>query len=262
MLAEQVLIQARIPFTLILDQDLSGLSPALTNVLVLPDSECLSDEQLDTVRKYVEAGGGLIVIGHAGFYDSWRRSRVTPGLQDLVGWHMTAANQGQKTAAQDATQLVPDSLFRNEYGRGRVVYIPELAFDGPLPAFDVYFTIGAEFLKRPKNWKELVDAVDWAARSNLAMRVSGPDFLGANLVEQRQKQRRIVHLVNYNASKSPSIEKIEVSCAVPDGKSASAVKYYSPASDSFDALNFRMQGSEAVFTIPKLNTYGVAVVSW
>jgi hypothetical protein len=259
-LAEQALIQARIPFTLILDEDLSLLSAATCKVLILPDSECLSDEQLSAVRKYVEAGGGLIVTGQAGFYDSWRRSRVTPGLEDLVGWHPARATQRKQFTA--AEQLTPESLLRNEFGRGRVVYIPELAFDGPLPAFDIYFTIGSNFLKRPKNWKELVDAVDWAARKDLAMRVAGPDFLGANLVEQPERRCRLVHLVNYNPGMVPEIENIEIKCTVPEGNSARNVSFYSLASESSIPLQFQMQGPEAVFTIPKMSTYCAAMVNW
>ncbi|MGC2161988.1 MAG: alpha-amylase family protein [Silvibacterium sp.] len=258
-LVEQTLIQARIPFTLIFDEDLSQLSLSTCKVFILPDSECLSDEQIAAVRKYVDAGGGLIATGRAGLYDSWRRSRVTPGLQDLVGWQAPAAVRGQQMSMAN---LTPDSLLRKEFGRGRVVYIPEIIFDGPLPTFDPYFTINTNFWKRPKNWKELVDAVDWAAQNDLAMRVDGPDFLGANLVEQREKRRRLVHLVNYNTAQVPFIENIEVKCAVPEGNSARTVRLYSPASDAYDTLNFRMQGADALFTVPKLNTYCMVTVSW
>ena len=248
-LAEQSLIQSRTPFTLVFEQGLSQLSPSTCKVLILPESHCLSDEQLALLRKYVEAGGGLIVIGQSGFYDPWRRSRVTPGLADLVGW-------------RSPKSLTPNAAFRNEFARGRVVYIPELIFNGPLPAFDVYFTIGTNFWKRPSNNKELLDAVEWAARSDLAMRVTGPDFLAANLVEQAEKSRRLIHLVNLNAAKVPQLENTEVRCAIPEGKSARTVKLYSPASSSFELLNLQMQGSNAVFTVPKLSTYCVATVDW
>jgi hypothetical protein len=248
-LAEQSLIQSRTPFTLVFEQGLSHLAPATCKVLILPESQCISDEQLALLRKYVEAGGGLIVIGQSGFYDPWRRSRVTPGLANLVGW-------------RSPKSLTPNAAFRNEFARGRVVYIPELTFDGPLPAFDVYFTIGTVFWKRPSNNKELLDAVDWAARNDLAMRVTGPDFLAANLVEQAEKQRRLIHLVNLNVGKVPRIENIEVRCAIPGGKSARTVKLYSPASASFDLLKFQMQGSDAVFTVSKLKTYCVATIEW
>jgi hypothetical protein len=220
----------------------------------------LSDEQIAAVRKYVDAGGGLIVTGRTGFYDSWRRSRVTPGLQDLVGWRATASTPMNPMA--NAALIAPDSTSRNEFGHGRVAYIPELVFDGPLPAFDIFFTIGTNFLKRPKNWKELVDSVDWAARNDLAMRVTGPDFLGANLVEQPDKRRRLVHLVNYNASNTPAIENIEIKCALPQSSSARSVSLYSLASENPTPLQFQMQGTAAVFSVPKMNTYSVAMINW
>ena len=45
-LVEQALIQAKVPFHLIFDEHLSDLSPAICKVLILPNSECLTDHQL------------------------------------------------------------------------------------------------------------------------------------------------------------------------------------------------------------------------
>src|SRR6185437_12036388 len=71
-LVEQALIQAKIPFHAIFDEQLSRLSPSTCKVIILPDSECLSDEQIAWIRKFVDAGGGLIVTEQAGLYDTWR----------------------------------------------------------------------------------------------------------------------------------------------------------------------------------------------
>lgn len=81
-LTEQTLIQGRIPFVLIFDEQLVDLSRF--PVVILPDSECLSDAQLASIRRYVEDGGGLVVLGQAGLYDEWRRTRPHPGLEGLV----------------------------------------------------------------------------------------------------------------------------------------------------------------------------------
>jgi hypothetical protein len=151
---------------------------------------------------------------------------------------------------------------RKKLGQGRVAYFPEIEFDGPLPRPQPYFPIGAEFWKRPKNWKELVDAVYWAAQDAMPLRVLGPDFLGVNLVEQARKRRRLVHLVNYNTKNVPYVENIEVRCVVPEGKPTGVVRLYAPDLDTYDTLTFRMQGSEVVFTVPKLNTYCMVAVSW
>jgi hypothetical protein len=231
----------------------------MCKVLILPDSECLSDEQLASIRRYVEGGGGLVATEQAGLYDSWRRLRVKPGLQGLVDRQVPAVGYEEEVGAAQHNAGPP---VRKEFGQGRVVYFPGLEFDGPLPPPEPYFSIGTEFWKRPKNWKELVDAVSWAAQGDVQLQVSGPDFLGANLVEQPEKRRRLVHLVNYSTSNIPSIEKIEVKCAVPEGEPAITVRLYSADLDTYDTLNFQMQGSEALFTVPKLNAYCVVAVSW
>ncbi|MGO8718783.1 MAG: hypothetical protein ACLQMO_06145 [Acidobacteriaceae bacterium] len=258
-LVEQALIQARVPFHLLFDAHLRDLSPALCKVLILPDSECLSDEQLASIRRFVEAGGGLIATEESGLYDQWRRLRVKPGLEGLVdGQAPAAAYQEEVTMAQ----IAAGAPTRKQVGQGRVVYFPGIEFDGAMPTAESYFTIGPKFWKRPKNWQELLDAVTWAAQGDIPLQVDGPDFLAANLVEQPEKRRRLVHLVNYNPREMPSIENITVKCAVPEGKSANAVTLYSVHSDTGDAIDFRMQGENAVFSVPRLNTYGMVAVSW
>lgn len=256
-LVEQSLIQARIPFRLIFDEHLAGLSPATCAVLVLPNSECLSEEQLTAIRRYVEAGGGLVSTEQTGLYDSWRRIRVEPGLKGLAEGQASAmARAGTDAPKPDLTAL------RKTYGRGRAAYIPVIEFDGPEPPDQPYFTLGPEFWKRPKNWNDLVDAVSWAASNKLPVQVAGPEFLGMNLVEQSTKRRRIIHLVNYNAERSPSPGNIVIRCATPEGKAATAVRFYSPDLENDKALDFHIQGAEAVFAVSALNVYGVVVVSW
>ena len=78
-----------------------------------------------------------------------------------------------------------------------------------------------------------------------------------NLTAQPGKRRRIVHFVNYDTKNFPSIENIDVRCAVPQGQAASAVKFFAAIPETEVALDFHRQGSEAVFTVPKINAYGV-----
>jgi len=258
-LVEQALIQARVPFHLIFDEHLEHLSPSLCKVLILPDSECLSDAQLAAIRRFAEAGGGLIATEQAGLYDEWRRLRVKPGLEGLV------ENQTQAPAYEESVMeatISSGSPARREFGRGRVVYFPGIDFDGSLPAPEPYFSIDKRFWKRPRNSEEVIDAVHWAARGDMPLEATGPDFLVANLVEQGHERRRLVHLVNYDAKRTPLIESIEVKCEVPEGQAAKGVALYSADSDASKSLSFRMEGSMAVFTIPELSTYCIVAVSW
>ena len=257
-LLEEALIQARVPFQIIFDEHLEDLSPLDCKTLVLPNSECLSDQQIAAIRRYVSGGGGLVVTEQSGFYDAWRRTRPESGLFGLVdnqarGEGRTGRNQRK---ADDAS-----APARKRVGAGRVAYLPRVEFDGELPAPEEYFFLGPEFWKRPANWKEIIDAVSWAAHDELELQIAGPDYLVANLVEQPTKGRRMIHLVNYDAANTPQIKDVELRCATVGGKGATSVRLYSADVDGSQALPFEMQGPNAVFTIPAMKTYCMVVVS-
>jgi hypothetical protein len=243
-LMEQALIQARIPFDLVFDEHLQDLSKY--KVLILPDSECLSDAQLAAIRGFVEQGGGLIATGQAGLYDQWRRLRVDPGLQGMV------ENQRRARGYEERVERVQTggAPVRKEYKGGRVVYIPSLEFDGPLPAMGSYFEIGPRYWKLPKNWEQVSDAVRWAARDELPVRVSGPAFLVSNVVEQ--PHRLLIHLVNYNRRSVPSVRDIQVSCRQP----VKEIQVYSP-----DAETVSIKPA-ATFTVPEVKTYSIVAARW
>lgn len=256
-LVEQALIQARIPFDLIFDEHLADLSKY--KVLVLPDSECLPDGQLALIRRFVEGGGGLVATGQAGLYDEWRRLRVEPGLRGLVDIQAPAKAYEESVETLEVSAGTP---VRKEFGKGRVVYVPAVEFDGPLPSPEPYFTISNRFWKRPKNEQEITKEIRWAARDDIPLQVSGPPFLVANLVRQQTIERTLVHLVNYNARNVPSLHSINVSCRSPQGKAAKAVKVFSPDADAPDTPNFWMESSTATFTVAEVKTYSIAAVIW
>jgi hypothetical protein len=83
-----------------------------------------------------------------------------------------------------------------------------------------------------------------------------------NLLEQFAKQRRIIHLVNYSTEKNHSVASIAIRCATPKGNPATAVRFYALNADHGKPIDFQVEGLEAVFTVPVLQTYGVVTVSW
>jgi hypothetical protein len=256
-LVEQALIQSRIPFHLIFDEPLPDLSKL--KVLVLPDSECLSDGQLSTIRGFVESGGALVATGQAGLYDEWRRARVEPGLKGLVEGQEITKSYEERVESGATPSGVPQ---RKQYGQGRVVYIPHVEFDGPLPEPEAYFQISNRFWKRPKNWEEITEAIRWATNGDIPLQIAGPDFLVANLVEQGEKQRRLIHLVNYNAPNVQMIPSVDVSCRVPKGKVVKDVKMYEVDSESPSTINFSAGSSVVAFTIPQVKTYAIVAINW
>jgi hypothetical protein len=256
-LMEQALIQARVPFGLLFDEHLRDLAPY--RVLVLPDSECLSNEQLSSIRHFVENGGGLVATGRSGLYDTWRRWRVEPGLRGLIDAQESGSGYEETVEALKIPTGLP---VRKEVGKGRTVYLPGVVFDGPLPEPDDYFNISNRFWKRPKNWEDIIDSIRWAAKGEMPVEIDGPEFLVANVVQQRGKQRLLIHLVNYNAKNVPAIASIDVKCQLPSGKRAREIKIVSPDLETPRALNFTMQNSTALLTVPEVRVYSVVVVNW
>jgi len=253
-LAEQALIQAHIPFDLIFDEHLADLSKY--HVLVLPDSECLSDAQLASIRRFVQNGGGLIAIGQAGLYDEWRRVRVKAGLDSLIDGQTRARGYEERVGRMERL----GAPVRKEVGQGRSVYLPALQFDGPLPEMGNYFQIDNRFWKRPKNWQDLADAIAWVAKDNIAVRVSGPEYLVANVASQPDQRRMMLHLLNYNARKAPLSGPLEVMCHVPGA--AKEVRLISPDIDQPQVLEFKSGTSAITFSVPPVKVYSIAVISW
>ena len=254
-LVEQALIQSHVPFRLIFDEHLADL--ARYKVLILPDSQCLSDDQLAAIRKFVGHGGGLVAMGQAGLYDEWLRPRHVPGLSELLPGQKRGDTYGEETRWRAMT----GPTARNEYGQGRAAYIPGAEFDGPLPAMPPYFAITNEFWKRPKNAGQIVEAVAWAARDALPVHISGPDYLVANLVSQHDQKRSILHLVNYNAKRVPVVSAVDVTLATPGASNPSGT-LLSPDKAGAQTLTVHSDASGVHFQIPQVETYSVVVVSW
>ena len=255
LLAEEALIRSRVPFDLIFDEHLADL--AKYQVLILPESECLSDAQLRLVRQFVEAGGGLVAIGQAGLYDQWRRLRTTPGLAGLVD-HQPPAKGYQETVAEDAT-AAPGS--RKEVARGRAVYLPALVFDGRLPEFGPCFTLGKRFRKPPKNRGELIEAVRWAAKGETPGEITGPEYLVAIAVTQAGQRRMSVHLVNFNGREAP-VGAVRVTLRLPGNANAKRIRLFSPDREQPGELKFERRGAGVVFTVPQVKVYTFAAVMW
>jgi hypothetical protein len=79
--AEQALIENRIGFQIIYDHHLDDLTRY--RALVLSGCVALSDEHVKLIRRYVESGGGLCIIGPAATHDEWMQPRENPPWEDL-----------------------------------------------------------------------------------------------------------------------------------------------------------------------------------
>jgi len=80
----QALVRARIPYVPV-HLDHIAREAATLAVLVLPNLGAMSDQQVASVRRFVEGGGSLIATGETSLYDEWGDPRADFALADLFG---------------------------------------------------------------------------------------------------------------------------------------------------------------------------------
>jgi hypothetical protein len=78
---EQALIENRVCFQIIYDDQLAELNRY--RVLVLAGCVALSDRQVEQIKRYVNSGGRICIVGQASTYDEWLIPRERPALDDL-----------------------------------------------------------------------------------------------------------------------------------------------------------------------------------
>jgi hypothetical protein len=80
-----VLVEARIPFEMVLDSQLDPAHVQQFKVLALPNIANLSDAQCAQLKSFVEQGGGLVATYETSLYDERGRRRDDFGLAGLFG---------------------------------------------------------------------------------------------------------------------------------------------------------------------------------
>jgi len=177
--AEQVLIQNRIPFTLLFDRDWNRLGDY--RVIVLASQENLSDSEIAILRRYVETGGSLAVLGGTGAFDQRRRQR---GAQDnfwrLLGVETLVAGHGESAGI--------------ELGQGRIFYLPRFENHPAVPR--LADAVHPDFWYLPLNWEEFLEGLRFCCREQeFSVTVETKSHVAA--AHYRKGAQRQVHLVNY-----------------------------------------------------------------
>jgi len=233
-LAEQTLIESKVPFDTIMDSHLDDLSKY--RCLVLANVESMSDEQADGLKRYARSGGGLVVTDETGRYDQWRRSRprgVFAGLADR--------------AAPDEA-----GFSRTAYGRGRVAFLQRIEpATGPPPGVNHF---GDQYWRPPKNARALLAAVTWAAGEAMPLQVEAPAAVAAELTRQWRPDRFILHLVNYDLDNPSSVR---VRLQLPEGMTVAEPALLSPDGKAAGPAVVRVDDGVVTLELEKLDIYAV-----
>ena len=249
-LFEQTLIQAKIPFDIIFDDQLKDLSKY--KVVILADQECLDSTNLSLIRNFVSKGGSLVATEHTSLYTEWRQRKRDFGLQDLFGiiapaWH--------NRSTPDDILNIP--IQQKQVGNGKVIYIPEVIPSKPKPATTA---MTSQYWKLPVNWKELSQSVQWAADSTMPVTIEAPLNVTMELTAKEDNSALMLHLLNYDFKSNPSIQNIKVSLQAPQGRKINQVIVLTPDGRADEVLSFQQAGRRLVFTVPLLSVYDLVVM--
>ncbi|MFC2076926.1 hypothetical protein ACFLT7_07575, partial [candidate division KSB1 bacterium] len=248
---EQTLIQAKVPFDVIFEKNLKNLSKY--KVLVLANTECMSDGDVKLIGDYVRRGGGLVATGSASLYTEWRRPRPNFGLADVLDLTPEEAEKtrrGYRISDAMSTWIGVEGIQTKmtEFGKGRAVYVPRV-----IPSY----TGSAPKMILPVNWPELIRAVKWAAGQELSINVHAPLTVVMNLYEKKEKKQLLLHLVNF---KQDLIGDIGVDLKIPDGKKVKSVTVLTPDSVRGGSIKHEQSGDRLAFRVPELKLYDMAVI--
>jgi hypothetical protein len=241
-LAEQVLIQHRIPFDLLFEEQLDRLDryPAV----LLAGQECVGDAQARRLLDYVRQGGSLVVAGNTGDYNDWReRRRVNPFLP-----------------------------ARRE-GKGRILVIPQIL---PAEAFakkggveDQNPEPGAALRKAarmsppqwvlPKNHEEIHQTILEALPGGASLVAEAPLTTVAELVTRAETRETIAHFVNFDREHPLAPFRVTVRKQFP-GR-VKSVLCFSPEHDDSAPVPFQEEADRVAFTVPGTSLYAMLVIA-
>ncbi len=161
---EQALFEAHYPFALVNAAALSA--DALQrefDLLILPDSKCLSDRDLDELTGYVRQGGRLLVIGNSGAATPLNQYRPTWGFAPLFNLKkcpMGIASRYEETATSEAKGSAEAlGMAQGRLGKGEAAYFPPLDFRLPDRARTARFGGAFEWYYHPY-WQPPVNVAD------------------------------------------------------------------------------------------------------
>lgn len=252
MLATQMAIQSRLLFDIIFDEQLEDLSKY--KVLFLADQECLSDGQIEKIREFISQGGGLVATAQTSLYTEWRRRRKDFGLADCFG---ISAPRWNGPDTPETT--VSGGPVQKAFGNGRVVYVPEIIPATPKPPGAAMTN---EYWSSAVNHQALRDAVMWAAGNTITLSTeeSLSDTVTMELVHQELEKRLILHILNYDHARHPSIHGVPVAIRVPTSYKVKRVRDLSPDRPGEERSLDWTGGPTARFMVPVVEIYTMIVL--
>lgn len=240
-LMEQVLIQHRILFDLLFEEQLDRIGRY--RALILAGQECVSDKQAEVLLQYVRDGGTLVVAGNTAQYNERReRRRVNP--------------------------LLP---ARRE-GKGRILYIPQIVRAGRpvrVQEEDQNPEPGASLRRGermspadwvlPANHEEICRVVTESLPNGPSITVDAPLSTVAELLIRPASRETIAHIINFD--RQHVLQPFRVRLRKQFAGPLKSVTCYSPDQDDPAIVKFEESDAQISLMAPSTRLYAMIVVA-
>lgn len=295
------LLEARIPFDLIHDEDITSERLAGYKTVILPNAALLSASACSALQNYVNGGGGIVATFETSLYNEWGNRNPDFALAQIFGASAKGAVEGplensylqvdRRHPLLDGldTPVLPGPIFRVPIQN---VPDPILSRIPPYPAYPVEFTYEhshattgpSVVVKEDKGrtvyfsddidrtfWRTwnpdlarlLGNAVRWAGRDSFPARISGPGLF--DIFYWETEPGLALHLVNYT---TPALMKGPARFISTVGEQEvriqlpSGFKVGSVSSlSNSKRLTYRVSDSELVTSLPQVGEYEIVAIT-
>jgi hypothetical protein len=240
-LAEQVLIQYKVPFDLLHEEQIDRLGGYQAVLLAGQDS--LSSEQVDRLLAYVRNGGTLVVAGSAGDFNERRERRSRNPL-------LPARAEGKGRILHIAAIVPAEAGRRARGGDG------ELEITAGVEPRNPRFAPQQWVL--PQNHREIYQAVTGGLANGLSISTEAPLTTVMELYTRAETRETIVHFLNFDRKTAALPFAATVKKQFPGP--VKSVTCLSPDADDPAAIPFRESGGAVSFTVPSTRLYSMIVI--
>jgi hypothetical protein len=241
-LMEQVLIQHKVPFDILFDEDMDQIGHY--QEIILPGQECIGDAQAQKLLKFVRNGGTLVLTGNTAEYNQWRERRhVNPFLP-------------ARTEGRGRIVYIP-GIIRADAQTGKGKAAEENPEPGATPQVGTRMTPAQWVL--PKNHEAIGQTVVDGLPRGLSIETGAPLTTVMDLLTRPATRETMVHFVNFNRTSplTPFSATVRKQFSGP----VKSVICLSPDRDQTLPLTFQETGDRVTFTVPDTKLYAMVVIA-
>jgi hypothetical protein len=249
---ESALVTHRIPFAVAVSEELPDLRP--DQALVLAGTTRVSDTLLARIRRHIESGGGLLIIGTAGSQDLRGIDRAEPVSALWRGERDGHTSQSRDDSNADST--------RHMVGTARIAEMSQ-----PGPPWNIWLNArsarrGMATRPTPPHEDALFKTLQWII--NRPFRVECPLRGGVvcELTESADGRNAILHILNYGAVLPipESSPPVRASIAWPDRGVPVAIHRWRAADGASEPCEFELKNGRLQFEVARCDLYDLYVI--